>query len=158
MATRKTFNDDDDSIANSIPHTPVKRFACIANQCPMTGAIFGGGGGGMCAYHYATNSADWGRITRTLLDWAIVTDEINTCRRAHINPETATSPAVLEQLFRQAWARVEPGVGTWGEDLKPQPGKGGAMDNYGAWGLRLERFIGQRVVESIRHQIGRKAA
>jgi len=147
-----------ESIADAIPHKSVKRYACIANNCPMPGAIFSGSGGGMCAYHYGTNSEDWGRITRTLQDWQCVTDEINACREAFNNPSTATRPAVLEAMFDSAWRRLQPLVGSWSEDVKPQLTKGGKPDSYGSWILRLERFIGARVVDCIRHQVGRKAA
>lgn len=157
MATRKTFNDDD-SIANAIPHTPIKRYTCAAHGCPMTGSMSGEGGSGVCAYHWNTNPYDWSRITQTLLDWGIVTEEISRCRSVHTNPRTAISPDAIEEEFRMAYARVEAGAGPWIEDLKPQPTRGAKPDTYATWGLRLERFIGARVVECLRHRIGRKAA
>lgn len=157
MATRKTFSDDD-SIANAIPHNPVKRYACTAHECPMPGVMSGESGRDVCAYHWNTNAQDWPRITRTLLDWAIVTEEIVHCRRVLTAPETATNPEAIADEFRRAWARVEAGADAWVEELKPQPGRGGHMDSYGSWALRLERFIGQRVVDVLRHRVGSKAA
>ena len=147
-----------ESIADAIPHKQVNRYACLAHQCPMTGSMFGEGGNGVCVYHFGTNSHDWPRITHTLLDWAIVTEEINHCRRVLTNPETASSPAVIEAEFRKAVQRVEQCAGQWINDLKPQLTRGGKLDSYGTWSQRLERFMGQRVVEALRHQIGRKAA
>lgn len=155
--TRRTFTDDD-SIADSIPHTPVaKRFACAAHECPMTGAIFGGNShAGTCGYHYAANPIDWPRITQRLVEWQCVTDEINRCRAAHINPETATKPAVLEALFATAWARLAPLVPGWERDLQPQKGKGGYADSYRSWGQRLEEFIGGQVLAQ--HTTARRKA
>ena len=158
MATRKTFNDDDDSIANAIPHRPVRTYACSANQCPMSGAIFASTGTGVCAYHYGTHGSDWPRITQTLLDWAIVSEEISHARRLFCNPSTAADPAHLAKEFTAATQRVQSGAGSWWPELKPQLTRGGQMDTFSSWINRLEAFLGQRVVESLRHRIGRKAA
>ena len=158
MATRKSFNADDDSIANAIPHIPVKRYECAAHRCPMAGTISGEGGSGICAYHYNTHSGDWPRITQVLLDWAVVTEEINHCRTVLCNPATAANPAAIAEEFAKAAERVLQGAGSWTEDLKPQLTRGNQMDSYGSWTNRLECFIGQRVVEAMRHRIGRKAA
>ena len=158
MATRKTFAGDD-SIADHLPQAPTKRYGCAANGCPMPGTISGGGhGSSSCSWHYGTSGHDWPRITQVLLDWQCVSDEINTCRRAHTDPETCGNPKVLDDMFDAAWRRMGPLVGAWEKDLRPQAGRGGQMDSYVAWSLRLERFIGGRVVDVIRHQLGRKAA
>jgi len=147
------------SIADAIPHKSINRYQCAAHQCPMPGTMSGEGGHGVCAYHWNANSMDWTRITQTLLDWAIVTEEINHCRSVLCSPDTACRPDLIAEEFRNAWARVEQGAGAWHNDLKPQPTReGGPMDSYGTWAQRLERFMGQRVVEALRHRIGRKAA
>ena len=83
---------------------------------------------------------------------------IHHCRKVLTDPNTATHPAAIEAEFTKAWKRLEPSVGTWVDDLKPQITRGAKMDSYGSWGLRLEQFMGQRVVECLRHQLGRKAA
>jgi len=143
-----TFAKPDKSLADAIPHTPVVRtYRCSGHGCPMPGAIFDNPGQltGVCAYHYAANPSDWPRITQALTDWACVTDEINACRQIHTDPETATSPGTIARQFEAAVARLEPLVGTWWDQLKPQPGRGGRMDDYRSWGLRLDRFIGARV-------------
>lgn len=158
MATRRTFTDDDDSIDNAIPHNPVKRYQCVAYQCPMPGTLSGEGGNGVCSYHYNNFSGDWVRITQVLLDWAIVTEEINRSRKVHCNPATATNPEAIAAEFAMAAERVLLGAGSWAEELKHQLTRGNQMDSYGSWTNRLECFIGQRVVESMRHRIGRKAA
>jgi len=150
--------EKNESIADALAHVPTKRYPCLVNGCPMCGAIFSGSGGGICAYHYGTNPEDWPRITHTLTDWQCVTDEINGARQALTNSRTASSPSALDALFAAAWRRLEPLALHWAADLKPQPGRGGRMDTYSTWALRLECFIGARVVESIRGQLGRKAA
>lgn len=147
-----------DSIANAITHKSVMRYQCAAHQCPMPGTISGEGGSGICVYHYNTHGTDWPRISQTLLDWAILTDEINHCRSIMCNSATATKPDLIAQEYASAWNRIKDHLGTWTDELKPQPTKGGHMDSYGSWTLRLERFMGQRVVDALRHRIGRKAA
>lgn len=148
-----------ESIADAITHKKVMRYACAANRCFMPGTISGEGGSGLCAYHYATNPGDWTRITQILLDWEIVTAEINACRTLLTDKTKATRPDLINAEFKRAWQRVKGGAGPWLDQLKPQPTReGGPMDSYGTWALRLERFIGQRVVESLRHQIGKQAA
>jgi len=155
---RQTFNDDDDSIANSIPHKPVARFACAAGQCPMPGTIFTGSTG-LCVYHVGAHAGDWHRITRVLVDWQCVMDEINAARRAHCSHDLAGNPDALERLFGDAWKRLQPMVaGAWEDDLKPGAVKAGQPEDYREWGIRLERFIGQRVVEILRKRLGAKAA
>ena len=149
---------DGDNIADAMPHTPVlPSYRCAAHGCPMTGAIFehSGGGAGICAYHFASNTTDWPRITRSLVEWECVTREIRECRRVHMEPETATKPAVVEKLFKAAIARLEPLTGTWWDQLKPQAGRGGRIDNYRDWGMRLETFIGGTVIGELTR---RKAA
>lgn len=158
MATRKTFTEDDDSIANAIPHNPVRRYACTATQCPMPGVNSGEGGRDLCAYHYGAFTGDWPRITQALLDWALVTEEINHCRRALNNPAFFRDPELLDGEFKAAVARVLQGAGPWIEDLKPGLTRGGRPDTYSTWSYRLECFIGQRVVECLSKRIGRKAA
>lgn len=157
MATRKSFTEDD-SIANAIPHRAVNRYQCTAHQCPMPGTISGAGGNGVCAYHYNTNSSDWPRITQTLLDWSILLDEINYCRGIMCNPATAADPVFLAKEYAAAWIRIKDHLGTWTDQVKPQQTKGGHMDSYGSWTLRLERFMGQQVVENMRKRAGRMAA
>lgn len=132
----------------------------MVGNCPMPGSIFvGSNSGGMCSYHYQTDSADWPRISRTLHDWGVVTNEINACRTAHTSRATATRPAALAELFKQAWSRLEPMVEGWENELRPQLCEGGKMDSYSSWGLRLEKFMGKRVVELIRSpSAGRYAA
>lgn len=147
-----------DSIANAIPHKSIKRYACMANQCPMPGTISGEGGNGVCAYHYNTHGPDWPRITQTLLDWAILTEEINRCRSIMCDPATAAKPDLIAQEYAAAWARIKDNLGTWTDQLKPQPNRGGHMDSYGSWSLRLEQFMGQRLVECMRHRIGGRMA
>ena len=159
MATAKrTSFSESNSFVDVIPANQPKRYACAAHQCPMAGTLSGEGGHGVCAYHCATNPKDWGHISRTLIDWQCVTDEINACRRTHTNPETATDPGLIARLYAQAWVRLEPLIGTWEKDIRPQPDKSGSTEGYQAWGLRLECFLGGRVVEALRHQLGRKAA
>lgn len=158
MATKRVTFNDSDSIAEHLPQASTRQYPCISHGCPMAGTIFTAGGTGSCAYHYAANSQDWPRITQKLTDWQCVISEINECRRVHCNPATASSPAVLANLFAQAWARLEPLAPGWTEELKPQLGKGGAMDAYREWGLRLERFVGGQVVGSLQKQIGRATA
>lgn len=159
MATKRTGFDGTDSIADAIPHKPVARYACSAHQCPMPGTIFSGGSGGMCAYHIGTHGTDWPRITRVLLDWQCVTLEINAIRRAHCDMELSGHPDELAKRFADAWARMQPLVaGAWEEELKPGNLKSGHPETYRDWGMRLERFIGQRVVEVLRKRLGAKAA
>jgi hypothetical protein len=140
------------STANDIPRS-VKRYTCMANQCPMPGTISGESGNGVCAYHYNTHGPDWPRITQTLLDWAILTEEINRCRSIMCDIATTTNPDLIAQEYAAAWARIKDNLGTWTDQLKPQH-----MDSYGSWSLRLEQFIGQRVVECTRHRIGGRMA
>lgn len=146
------------SIADAIPHKPVMRYQCAANQCPMPGTMSGEGGSGVCAYHYGTHGTDWPRITQTLLDWAILSDEITHCRSLHCNPANATSPDVLEQEFGLATARVMQGAGAWSDQLKPGLNRSGNPESYQAWVYRLECFLGQRVVECLTKKLGKKAA
>lgn len=149
---------DGENIADAMPHRPVQRsYRCAAHGCPMAGAIFERSGqeGGICAYHYGANTADWGRITRALTDWDSVTAEIGECRRVHMDPQLSARPDEVEKLFKAAAARMEPLVGTWWDEIKPQAGKGGRMDTYRDWGMRLETFIGSRVVGELTR---RKAA
>jgi hypothetical protein len=157
MATRKSFTEDD-NIANAIPHNPVRRYACVAHQCTMVGSMAGEGAGGICAYHYNTHSTDWPRITQTLLDWAIVSEEINLCRSLHRDPANSTKPDVLEGEFALAVQRVLQGAGTWADELKPGMNRRGYPESYQVWAYRLECFLGQRVVECLSKRIGRKAA
>jgi hypothetical protein len=147
-----------DSIANAIPHRSVKRYTCMANQCPMPGTISGEGGNGVCAYHYNTHGPDWPRITQTLLDWAILTEEINHCRKVLTDPATAAKPAIIADEFRIAWQRIKDNLGPWTDAVKPQLTRGGHTDSYGSWALRLEQFMGQRVVECLSKRVGRQAA
>lgn len=145
-----TFAKPAKSLADEIPHTPVaKRYDCAAHNCPMVGSIFESGsqGAGICAYHFGANPTDWPRISQALHDWACVTDEIRECRRAHTDAATALNPGELQRLFAQAQARVEPLVGTWWDQLKPQAhGRHNTPDTYRSWGQRLESFIGSKVV------------
>ena len=147
-----------ESIADAIPHKAVRRYACAAHQCPMPGTISGEGGNGICAYHYATNSTDWPRISQTLNEWAILTEEINHCRKVLTDPATAAKPALIADEFRMAWDRIKDNLGPWVNDVKPQKTKGGHTDSYGSWALRLEQFMGQRVVECLSKRVGRIAA
>ena len=158
MATRKSFNDDDDSIANAIPHKQVMRYACVANQCPMPGTMSGEGAHGVCCYHWNTFAGDWPRITQVLLDWAILSDEVNHCRALHCSPGNATKPDVLQNEFGLAVARVLQGAGTWADELKPGTSRGGKPESYQVWVYRLECFLGQRVVECLSKRMGAKAA
>lgn len=158
MATRKTFNDDEDSIANAIPHKPVIRYQCAAQQCPMPGTMSGEGASGVCSYHWNTFAGDWPRITQALLDWSILSEEVVHCRRLHCNPGNATKPDLLESEFKLAVARVVQGAGTWADELKPGLNRRGAPEDYQAWTYRLECFLGQRVVECLSKRMGAKAA
>jgi hypothetical protein len=157
MATRKTF-DESDSIADAIPHKPVRRYQCAAHQCPMPGTMSGEGGSGICAYHYGTHGTDWPRITHVLLDWAILSDEVNHCRRLHCDPANSTSPDLLDGEFKLAVERVLQGAGTWADELKPGLNRRGDPEAYQVWVYRLECFLGQRVVESLSKRLGKKAA
>ena len=158
MATRKTFNADDDSIANAIPHKAVMRYECMAHQCPMPGTMSGEGGSGICSYHYNTHGTDWPRITRKLLDWGILSDEVNHCRSLHCNPGNSTRPDLLDVEFKLAVARVLQGAGTWADELKPGLNRRGDPETYQVWVYRLECFLGQRVVETLSKRMGLKAA
>lgn len=151
--TRKTFDENDDaSIADAIPHRSTRpSYGCMAHDCPMAGAIFTGGDGGICAYHHGTHGTDWPRITRALQDWHCLTAEINDCRRAHRNPLTAMDGKVLDHLFAKAWQRLQPLVGEdWGAELRPSKYPNGFAESYRDWGVRLERFLAKRVTEAIR--------
>lgn len=147
-----------ESIADAIPHKSVKRYTCEAHQCPMPGTMFGEGGNGVCAYHYATNYTDRPRISQTLNEWAILTQEINHSRKVLTDPATAAKPGLIADEFRLAWDRIKGNLGPWIDAVKPQLTKGGHMDSYGSWALRLEQFIGQRVVECLSKRVGRIAA
>lgn len=147
-----------ESIADAIAHKQIVRYDCIAHQCPMPGTISGEGAKGICTYHYNTHGTDWPRISQTLLDWSILTEEINLCRSLHCNPANITNPDVLEHEFRLAVDRVLQGAGTWADELKPGLSRGGKPESYQVWVYRLECFMGQRVVECLSKRIGRKAA
>lgn len=149
-----TFAKPEKSLADSIPHTPVKRtYRCTAHNCPMPGAIFGAGesAAGVCAYHYGAISHDWPRITQLLTDWQCVLDEITACRSAHNDPAMAMSPGKLEVQWRQAWVRLSPLVGTWADQLDPKAvrTRSGRTPDYHGWGLHLETFIGGRIAEQL---------
>lgn len=157
MATRRTFTEDE-SIADAIPHKAVRRYACAAHQCPMAGTISGEGGKGICAYHYNTHGTDWPRITQTLLDWAILGDEVNHCRSLHCDPANTTKPDVLEAEFKLAVERVLQGAGHWINELQPGKSRRGDPETYQVWAYRMECFLGQRVVECLSKRLGAKAA
>ena len=147
-----------ESIADAIPHKAVMRYVCAANQCPMPGTMSGEGAKGVCSYHWNTFSGDWPRITRALLDWAILSDEVVHCRRLHCDPANATKPDVLESEFKLAVQRVMQGAGTWAEELKPGLNRRGDPETYQVWAYRLECFLGQRVVECLSKRMGLRAA
>lgn len=151
MATRRTFDETDDGGGDERSHQADRRtqYACMAHGCPMTGAIFSGGDGGICAFHHGTHGTDWPRITRTLQDWQCVTDEANACRRTHRNPAMAADGKVLDHLFAQAWGRLEPLLGeVWADELRPGKYPNGTREGYRDWGWRLEKFLTKRVTEA----------
>jgi hypothetical protein len=146
------------SSANVVPHKSVMRYQCAAHQCPMPGSVSGEGWSGVCAYHYGTHGTDWPRITQALLDWVILSQEVEHCRRLHCDPANVARPDVLEHEYHLAVQRVMRGAGTWADEIKPGTSRSGQPESYQAWVYRLECFLGQRVVECLSRRIGRTEA
>lgn len=147
-----------------------RRYPCFAAGCPMPGTIFLGAGvggtgdaQGSCAWHYAVQPHDIPKVTRVLLDWQCVAYEVREARRAHTSSELASNPQGLADAFDAAWQRVQPLVPGWEDELRPgiaRSSKGEALghrEDYRAWGQRLERFLGARVVESLSVNVRRTA-
>lgn len=137
--------DDDTPPPPSGP--TLRAYPCKAHQCPAVGAIFLGSTTehGVCSHHYGQNAEDWPRITQCLLDWACVMNEINHARRVFVHPETCTDVKAQNASFRDSWARMEPLVGAWAEQLRPDPEK-----TYSQWIGKLEPFMAARVLDVLR--------
>lgn len=161
---------DDDSPANALSHRPtIRRNACFADGCKMPGAIFinGTSAPGCCAYHHAVAAHDVPRVTAALAEWGCLAYEVNEARRT-LTGELATNPKAIDAAYAAAWQRLQPLVPGWERQLQPgnivhfddkgDPVPTNLREGYGDWAKRMEAFLGQRVVESLRGQIGRKAA
>lgn len=146
--------DDEDVAQDAAPSRP--RFACTANGCPIPGTLFPSSGSrGICRYHYATNASDWPRITKVLLDWRVVTAEINECRRVLCDQDLCTDVKAQNDAYRQAWERLRPALdmGGWNlTELAPRPG-----ESYSSWATRLDAFLGGQVLDALRHKVGSNA-
>lgn len=157
--------DRDGSIADALPHNPVRN-RCFAERCPMPGSLtLSGSGNATCAWHYGVLSTDIPKVTQVLLDWDCVSFEIREARRV-LTGELASNPGALKRLFEAAWERLRPLVHEYAEELKPgniRTSKGvdrGQLfpEAYGDWAKRLERFIGGKVVEVLSIRRNREAA
>lgn len=141
----RVFSDQD---AAEPPPPAVRRYPCFADGCPMAGTIFPEGvtgeRPGTCVFHYAVQASDIWKVTRALTDWKCVSDEIQCCRRVLTSPETASDATAQDAAFATAVERLRPAVqaGGWNDWFEPGP-----HETYHGWGLRLERFLGGRVVE-----------
>lgn len=154
---RTPYTKPDENLSDAIPHKPApRRNPCFADGCPMAGTMFpegvGGERPGSCAFHYGINASDIPRVTRVLLDWACVSEEVRAARRA-LTGEYAADPKALDALFVTAWQRLRPLVSGWEAQLAPgnvHSSKGedrGFREGYSDWSKKLERFLGGRVVE-----------
>lgn len=154
---RSSFDDAKDYRGGRVSaddDTPKRvRYACFAEHCPMPGTLFPDHGkNGVCAWHYGIVPSDIPKVTRVLLDWQCVSDEVNAARVV-LCGDQAADPKAQADALAAAWSRLKPLVAGWDDQLQPgtiHTAKGadtGFRQGYGDWAKHLERFLGARVVE-----------
>jgi hypothetical protein len=139
---------DDDETEDEQPRVPARaRHECCANGCPMPGSMFPSGGRGICAWHYGTNSDDWSRITEVFRgSWFMVARELLRARRTLCDPDLCTNVRALGEAYRDGAERLRLAGGPPG--LAPQD-----KESLSQWTLRLEAFLGARVLEVVRKPV-----
>ena len=144
MATRRGFDpsvDPSDAI-DEAPGGAQRSGGCFADGCTMPGTISVGGKTWCCAWHHGVLPTDIPRVTQVLRDWECLTYEINIGRRVLTGPH-ACDPKAQNKAFAEAVRRVgdATGEGGWGDRFEHREGQ-----DYRAWLLGLERFLGGRVL------------
>lgn len=138
----------DDDLDDPQPSAPARpRYECCANNCPMPGTMSPSGGRGICAWHYGTSSDDWSRITEVFQgSWHMVARELMRARRVLCNPDVCTNVRAQNEAFHEAAERLR--MAGAPSELAPV-----GKESLSQWALRLEAFLGARVLEVVRKPV-----
>ena len=126
--------------APSLPENP---YRCCAHGCPMPAALTGDGPA-ICSWHYGASYTDWGKITRVMDDWSVLTREINVGRRILADSVVGCNAAAVHDAYGHAVNRLQPYFTEWPE-IAPAANFGGQFDDYRSWVLRLSRFLASQI-------------